>query len=197
MTTPKSPPTYNFTNDSSLASWNRTGKECLIRKGPDKDWDGLATACIVFNPSDQILVIQRASHDSLPNRWELPGGAVDDEDATVLHGAARELWEESGLVARHFTHLVTQGPGGAEEETFSNRARTKKFARFSFAVEVESCEVVKLDPNEHQRFGWVSEEDVKAMRVGDGGLKLEITKEGVTNVILEAFRLRKKRGQAL
>jgi 8-oxo-dGTP pyrophosphatase MutT (NUDIX family) len=29
----------------------------------------------------------------MPNKWELPGGAVDDDDPTILHAAARELAE--------------------------------------------------------------------------------------------------------
>ena len=33
----------------------------------------------------------------MSNRWEVPGGAVDLEDETILHGVAREAWEESGL----------------------------------------------------------------------------------------------------
>lgn len=180
-----------FTVDESLSAWNMAAKEWLIENQKDHKFDGMATGNIVFNPDDKVLVVQRATHDSLPNRWEFPGGAVDDEDRTIFHAAARELWEESGLVAKRFTHIVAESPDKEPGEIFHNRHKTKVFVRFTFHVEVESCDDVKLDPNEHQAYAWASEEDIRRQTIDDK--EMFITRWTVQALFLEAFRLRKKR----
>ncbi|KZZ99483.1 NUDIX hydrolase domain-like protein [Moelleriella libera RCEF 2490] len=80
----------------------------------------------------RVLLVQRAAHDSWPLRWEPPGGAVDAADASILHGCARELWEETGLRAVHFARLVGK-PGG---EALLNSKRTRTFGKFLFVVHV-------------------------------------------------------------
>ena len=48
----------------------------------------------------------------MPLLWEVPGGACDFEDESLLHAVARELCEESGLRARRVEALVlVDGPG--------------------------------------------------------------------------------------
>jgi 8-oxo-dGTP pyrophosphatase MutT (NUDIX family) len=180
----------SFTLDDSLLSWNIPAYEWLVKHGKESEWDGLATANVVFNSDDRILLLQRAATDSMPNKWELPGGAVDDDDSTILHGAARELAEEAGLVAQHFGYVVTGGPGHDLGHAFPNSTNTKVWCRFTFHVEVESCDSVKLDPKEHQDFAWVSEQEVKEQRTGDR--ELAITRDSVAALIVEAFRLRRE-----
>ncbi|UKZ54327.1 hypothetical protein TrVGV298_008135 [Trichoderma virens] len=150
--------------------------------------DKLATGCIVFNPEGKVLLIQRASHDSLPNRWEIPGGAVENDDSTILYGAAREMWEESGLVAKRFVRLVTEGPGGRDLQVFPNSTKTLWLCRFSFDIEVQSTSHVKLDPAEHQDFVWASEDEIRVQKIGDRDIS--ITNNAMRSVILESFRLR-------
>jgi 8-oxo-dGTP pyrophosphatase MutT (NUDIX family) len=180
-----SPPTLDFEIDDSLTPWNLPGADWISKH--DKPWDALATGCVIINPQGNILLIQRASHDSLPNMWEIPGGAVDREDVTVFHGAARELWEEAGLVAKRFTHFVTEGPDREPGQTYTNRTGERRFCRFSFNVEVQSCEGVRLDPMEHQDYVWATEEEVRAQRIGDR--EVLVTNSGMLSLILEAFRL--------
>lgn len=177
--------------DASLASWDLPAKEWLrMHSGAITKVDGLATGNIVFNDEGKILLIQRASSDSMPNRWEIPGGAVDDEDPTVLEGSARELWEEAGLIAKRFNHVVTEGPDQKPGQVYPNSTRTKKWCRFSFDVKVESCEHVKLDPKEHQAFAWATEDEIRTQLIGD--CQHPITNQHMQALILEAFRLRKE-----
>lgn len=61
---------------------------------------GICVGASVFDDAGRLLLVQRAPHDSYPLLWEVPGGAIDAEDESVLHGLARELWEETGLRAR-------------------------------------------------------------------------------------------------
>jgi 8-oxo-dGTP pyrophosphatase MutT (NUDIX family) len=189
------PPDFDFEVDDSLAEWNMPAKEWLTRNGEKLrerhlKVDGLATGNLVFDPEGKVLLIQRASHDSMPNRWEIPGGAVDDEDPTILYGAAREMWEESGLIAKRFNRLVTEGPGGRDLQVFPNSKETRWFCRFSFDVNVESCRNIKLDPAEHQDFAWASEDEIRVQKIGDRDLP--ITNKAMLLLILESFRLRKE-----
>jgi 8-oxo-dGTP pyrophosphatase MutT (NUDIX family) len=177
--------------DASVAPWNLPAKEWLGRNNDvSTKVDGLATGNIVFNEEGKILVIQRASTDSMPNRWEIPGGAVDDEDPTVLEGSARELWEEAGLVVKRFNHVVTEGPDQKPGQFYPNSTRTKTWCRFSFDVKVESCEYVKLDPKEHQAFAWATEDEIRDQLIGNR--QHPITNQYMQALILEAFRLRKE-----
>jgi 8-oxo-dGTP pyrophosphatase MutT (NUDIX family) len=64
----------------------------------------------------RILMIQRSHQDeSDPARgtWELPGGGMEDGDATSLHAAIREFEEEVGQKfpeGGHLTHVWRSGP---------------------------------------------------------------------------------------
>ena len=177
--------------DDSLVPWNLPAKELLrLKSEPFTKVDGLATGNIVFNEEGKVLVIQRASNDSMPNKWEIPGGGVDDEDPTVLEASARELWEEAGLVAKRFNHIVTEGPDQKPGQVYPNSTHTKKWCRLSFDVQVESCECVKLDPKEHQAFAWATEAEITDQLIGDS--QHPITNRHMQALILEAFRLRKE-----
>lgn len=114
---------------------------------------------------------------------------MDDDDLTVLHGCARELVEETGLVARRIRRLVTEGPGKEQFQTFRNSTQTKLIGRFVFEVEIAEGneEKVVLDPKEHQAFVWATEEEVRAEKVGE--LALPFTKKPAKDAILEGFRL--------
>jgi 8-oxo-dGTP pyrophosphatase MutT (NUDIX family) len=46
----------------------------------------------------RLLLVHRAPWDSLPGAWELPGGKLDSGERSET-GLARELFEETGLVA--------------------------------------------------------------------------------------------------
>lgn len=182
--------------DASLTPWNLPAKEWLRMNSEHfSNIDGLATGNIVFNEEGKVLVVQRASDDSMPNRWEIPGGGVDDEDPTVFGGAARELWEEARLVAKRFNHVVTEGPDQKPGQVFPNSTRTKKWCQFSFDVQVESCENVKLDPKEHQAFAWATEDEIRDQLIGDR--QHPITNQHTQAHILEAFRLRKVAREAV
>ncbi|KAL2271972.1 hypothetical protein VTJ83DRAFT_1343 [Remersonia thermophila] len=161
-------------------------------------------------PQDRILIVQRAPHDSMPLRWEVPGGACDPEDPTMLHGLARELWEEAGLKLRRVVRPV------GDEHVFLTR-RGRAVAKVTCEVEVETVrseggdealpEVV-LDPNEHVRFVWATEEECRKGRavavVVDAGegegegerteeVEIQFTTQAQREVVLQGFELRKKR----
>ncbi len=163
----------------------------------------------------RVLLVQRAAHDSTPLRWETPGGGCDDDDASVLHSCARELFEEAGLHATTLGPVVRVGSvsdspegggrGGASAEEqghewrgamgaqFFRTRRGKLVCKFYFVAGVpeERTGEVVVDPKEHAGYVWATEEEVRRKRVqGEGGgLELEFTTQVQWEVILTAFGL--------
>lgn len=184
---PKTPPPLNPTIPLSLQEYAVPARSYLLSK--DKHFDGLAAGALIFDPQNRTLLLRRAPHDSMPNRWEPPGGAVDDAtDETILHACARELWEEAGLVARRIVRAVPESGGfGA---VFTNRTGRRVFCRFTFEVDVEDWRVVRTDPREHTDWLWATEEEVLAERMADGRA-LPITAPMTKKVLLEGFQAKR------
>ncbi|KAK0754361.1 NUDIX hydrolase domain-like protein [Schizothecium vesticola] len=156
----------------------------------------------------RVLLVQRAAHDSMPLRWETPGGGCDDDDASILHSCARELFEEAGLRAATLGPVVrvdsapdaesgVRGGGHEWGETmggqFFRTRRERLVCKFYFVAGVpreQTAEVV-VDPNEHAGHVWVTEDEVRQKRVRgkEDGLDLEFTTQAQWEVILTAFQL--------
>ncbi|KAI1093281.1 NUDIX hydrolase domain-like protein [Rostrohypoxylon terebratum] len=174
---PSAPTDFNFL--PSLVRFNLSLREYLVTH---PKFNGIAIGAFVFNPEGKILLVQRAAHDSLPSLWEIPGGACDFEDKSLLHGVARELWEESGLRASFIGPLIGEG------EVFFTKEGDWCMCKYSFLTEVEGYEVT-LDPNEHQAFLWVTEEEARSGKCGD--VKFDFTFPQQRQAVLEAFQARK------
>lgn len=153
----------------------------------------LAVGALIFSAQPhqsipvRLLLVQRAATErGFPNLWEIPGGACEPEDPTILHSVAREVFEETGL---HLTKLVRQVGNGVEFLTGSGGQRNP-WIKLSFEIEVleipctakhvqvdndksdgltgqaasDSVKVI-LDPSEHQAFRWVSEQELREQAV--------------------------------
>ena len=151
-----SAPAATFTSAPSLSAF-RQPLSAFLDANPA--YDAIAVGACVFKPDptpasegikDRILLLQRAATDSMPLRWEIPGGACDFEDESLLHALARELWEESGLQARAVQALVVDdatahpsrnigcnkdlaGGGGLADVFFTRGARRSEFCVFSYS----------------------------------------------------------------
>ncbi|KAK7698532.1 hypothetical protein SLS64_012400 [Diaporthe eres] len=200
---PPPPPPADFTFDPPLADYNTLIHDYLskLNETAIPKLEGLATGAVIFSahhPADQpdrVLLVQRASHDSMPNKWEIPGGAVDDNE-TVLGGLVREVWEESGLEVRRFTASVGSGGGLAAGAVFQTR-RGRFIFKPTFVVEVEDSAAVALDPDEHQDYVWATEEECRAKLVdrsaeGKAPTELVFTTAAQEWAILRAFKTRRK-----
>ncbi|KAI0912910.1 NUDIX hydrolase domain-like protein [Ustulina deusta] len=172
-----------FGSDPSVASFN-VSLDAYLQTSPELH--GICVGAFVFDDTRRLLLVQRAPHDSYPLRWEVPGGSIDAGDETLLHGLARELWEETGLRAQCTSGLVGKG------YTFLTRFPSC-VCKYSFVVEVEAYDV-KLDPNEHSAFLWVTEDDAKAKKCGD--LDIVYTTKHQEDVILEAFEIKRGNPEA-
>ncbi|PYH95654.1 hypothetical protein BO71DRAFT_482697 [Aspergillus ellipticus CBS 707.79] len=77
---------------------------------PNPKASPLNTKTSPLNPNKngpKTLLLQRSPHDSYPYHWEGPGGGIEPaQDATLLDGAAREVFEETGLRVVRFVDVV-------------------------------------------------------------------------------------------
>jgi len=64
-------------------------------------------AWTLLQREERFLLVQRSVDDSLGGKWELPGGAVETADGTLLDAAKRELREETGLIGVSMKQLGT------------------------------------------------------------------------------------------
>ncbi|RBA12480.1 hypothetical protein FPRO05_03930 [Fusarium proliferatum] len=174
---------FRFENGPSAADFS-VSKHAYLAAHPEAQFGYIATSALVLDTSiasePRILLLQRAASDDDPNKWEPPGGACDDEDESVLSAAARELREEAGLEAKW-----VGGPVG--EPHFFTLDDGKRVCQFNFLVKVDlGSQDVKLSPDEHQRFVWASESEVRERKAGD--VELEFTRDEVQQTVLAAFQ---------
>ncbi|KIL65010.1 hypothetical protein M378DRAFT_45045, partial [Amanita muscaria Koide BX008] len=127
----------------------------------------------------QILLVQRAAHEKVyPGCYELPGGSVLDSDKTILDAAVREVTEETGLIV---SNIVGEFPPLeysvekilAAEEGAIPTAIVRSTIQLNFVAQVvpfgsTNAFEVKLNPEEHQNYAWVSKEDLGRYNMTEG-----------------------------
>ncbi|PLB46454.1 hypothetical protein P170DRAFT_511224 [Aspergillus steynii IBT 23096] len=151
-------------------------------------------------PKTRVLLLRRSKHDSYPGFWEGPGGLCEPTDSSILSGAAREVYEESGLRVTHFQDLI-----GVHEWTRVKSEGVVRAAKFTFLALVEEAKDgegwegrVRLEPDEHEEFVWATEGEVREGlndqgEGADGGRRLKfVGDQGPT--LLRGFRLFEGRG---
>ncbi|GAP87894.1 putative NUDIX domain protein [Rosellinia necatrix] len=178
-------PVFHFNYDSSLTEF-AVSKASYLADHPDVSFGYIATSSLVvvarpgFEP--RILLLQRAASDSSPNKWEPPGGACEDGDASILHAAARKLKKEAGLEADFIAKLIG--------DPYFFRINLGNVCQFNFVVRVKtggiSMPAVKLDPKEHQRLVWATEGEVRARKIDD--IDLDFTSKEVEDTVLLALK---------
>ncbi|KAF5237467.1 hypothetical protein HYE67_010412 [Fusarium culmorum] len=204
MPPPSPSPPLSYTIPPSLNAFSSKPAEFRATHPPIQH---LIAGALVTNPEGQVLLLRRAAHDSWPLLWEVPGGCVDDIDADLIAGAVRELWEEAGLRANKVKGVVgiapiaepmPDDPLEKDLEVLYDmlvfRANDGVWGKLTIWVDVESCEDVKIDEEEHVEFAWVTEEEALQNSFKDGR-KLDFVSEGVRRNVLEGFRLWKQENQ--
>jgi 8-oxo-dGTP pyrophosphatase MutT (NUDIX family) len=187
-------PAAKFSTHPSLGGFNVSVKAYrLLNPG----FDAIAVGALIFRAAPlkedalELLLIQRSDSEFFPAKWEIPGGACDLEDETILHGLAREVWEETGLELACIGRQV--GLGGAPKPVSSLNGAAFvtpggiRVMKYSFIVDVGNAQRIVLNPNEHQRYLWVAGDDFKNLKCH--GTEMEFTTEQQFATIAEAFRV--------
>jgi 8-oxo-dGDP phosphatase len=76
-----------------------------------------AVAIVALDDDDQVMLIHQYRHPIGRRIWELPAGLIDHLGEDPLESAKRELVEEAGLAAAHWSVLVdvAVSPGFTDE----------------------------------------------------------------------------------
>ncbi len=107
----------------------------------------IAVYGLIFNSSQEFLILKRSENDSHPRLWEMPGGALEYGEQP-LDGTLREIKEETNLDAKILYPLsVLSG--------FSKKTPNIQVIRIAFLCHVTNPELVKLS-NEHTEYQWIS-----------------------------------------
>ncbi|PVI04447.1 hypothetical protein DM02DRAFT_556302 [Periconia macrospinosa] len=168
-----------FECDPSVHEYQVSEKEYL-RQHPEHHF--VCTGVTVFNTENKLLLVQRAKTErAFPEFWEIPGGKVDEPDETIIHGAVRELKEETGLEAVRVVRKVGM---------FTFGSGPVRWVKYIFEMEVKDLDCITLDPIEHDAYLWASEEEVVAEQVGD--VRLKYFSPDNKFIKLESFRHRRE-----
>jgi 8-oxo-dGTP diphosphatase len=108
-------------------------------------------AAIIENEQNEILCALRSPKMSLPNKWEFPGGKVE-ENEDLFSALKREISEE--LDCKIETHKKVFNDNTHEYETFIIDLISIK------------CHVVEGTPvaNEHSKLIWLKRENLNSLK---------------------------------
>jgi dATP pyrophosphohydrolase len=114
----------------------------------------VSTLVVIYTLALDVLLLNRADH---PGYWQSVTGSRDDEE-TLMQTAARELFEETGLVADRYT---------LRDWNFQNMYEIYPVWRHRYApgvtqntehvfgLELPSVQPIKIAPREHVDFIWL------------------------------------------
>lgn len=113
----------------------------------------------ILNEANELLVIKRAAHDTHPNLWELPGGAVDlGEDPQ--HAVLREISEEAGLEVKILYPLIVIN----RHSTTNKGMQVIRVVYLCHTVEILSS--LLLGPD-HSEYRWIVLDDLPPLDYSD------------------------------
>lgn len=103
-------------------------------------------ACVCIS-QDQVLLLRRVSHKSQGDKWGLPAGKPEEQEA---YGDAmrRELLEETGITARP-VDLVAQGT------LVFNRQRPGEYKIVLYSLTIPTKPAITLTDKEHSAYQWL------------------------------------------
>ncbi|KAL8840976.1 MAG: hypothetical protein Q9176_003548 [Flavoplaca citrina] len=126
--------------------------ECLntYLKEEGAPYSKLVVGAIILHPgssgNSKILLLKRASHEEFyPNKFEIPGGKVEDSDSTVMDAVKRET-EKTTVVER------------------KERSVSQTSLQLNHVCEVAGYDF-KVNPDEHSEGRFVSLADVEGLEM--------------------------------
>ena len=79
------------------------------------DYDGDWVTVVALTPDQQVVMERQYRHGIQRTILEIPGGAMDPEDASPLDGGRRELLEETGYSSDNFIQIGKVPPNPANQ----------------------------------------------------------------------------------
>lgn len=104
----------------------------------------------VRDAQGRVLLLRRYGTETGRGFYAVPGGRMEPTDDSLLHAAARELFEEVGLrVAHEHLHFA----GVCERPPMDGRLTTRAL-QFFFVADVFEGEPVNMEPDKHDALDW-------------------------------------------
>jgi 8-oxo-dGTP diphosphatase len=103
---------------------------------------------IIINQDNQVLIAKRASHQHQGNKWEFPGGKVEELE-TSQQALQRELKEELGIEIQYPSYLINIS------HKYIDRGTPKKVLLDVYEVREWQGEVIGDIGKEGQPLLWV------------------------------------------
>ena len=158
---------------------------------------GICTGAVVFC-GGHVLLVRRAADDFMGLKWEIPGGACEEnKDESILHAVAREVLEETGLRVSRFRRMVRIN----DFLDTAGKLVDFRWRKLTFEVEVAVAELntplqqvnnvlqavgrqIKLDPAEHDDWGWATRAQLETSEWEKGPIDFVIEQR---ETLLHAF----------
>ncbi|KAL8895221.1 MAG: hypothetical protein Q9192_003768 [Flavoplaca navasiana] len=163
-----------MTSANPMEALYKSRTECLqtYLKADGIPYSKLVIGAIILHPgsseNSKILVLKRAPHEDFhPNKFEIPGGKVEDSDSTVLDAVKREVFEEAAM---EVTAIVgfTKSFDYETEKTTVVEGKEVSVSQTSLQLNYV-CEVAgydfKVNPEEHSEGRFVSLSDVEGLEM--------------------------------
>jgi len=103
---------------------------------------------IILKQDNQVLLVKRCNSDWASERWNFPGGLLEDGE-TLLQAAIRETKEEIGVTVETqdfvLVHVLHVQAGGSN---------TRTIVGFYFMAEKWNGTPINNEPDKHSNIGW-------------------------------------------
>jgi ADP-ribose pyrophosphatase YjhB (NUDIX family) len=113
----------------------------------------------------KVLLVQRA-HNPGKGFWTIPGGYVD-QDEGISHAAAREIVEETGIIAAPLSVIALRDRPGAKHDAY-----------IVFLLEYQGG-TLQADPDEVSDLGFFTLEECEKLNIAE--LSLSVIKASLTH----------------
>ncbi|MDB5159884.1 MAG: putative pyrophosphohydrolase [Candidatus Saccharibacteria bacterium] len=109
---------------------------------------------VVINGNNEVLILRRSDKTPRAGGWDLPGGAVDENEAPQV-AAIRETAEESGIVIPSAKIIVSD-----------YIPHTDPWVILGFSAYVDNPEVILSW--EHDEYRWIPIGDIESTELPEG-----------------------------
>jgi len=140
----------------------------------NQPYDKIVIGAIIFDKRSsepqKVLLLKRAAHEKhYPNIFEIPGGNVEDTDATMRDAVIREVLEETGLQVSEITAAVRPFTYSMEkkvvdEETGEVLGVSRTSLQLNFVCEVMGFDF-RVNGDEHSEGRFVARGEVAELNV--------------------------------